>query len=78
MKFQENTTVKSKVKKITVINIANRDCRMLAIELNFWGVRSRVGIVWHHQYELPDDRLTKDIEVDPYCRDCNICEGMNW
>jgi hypothetical protein len=78
MKFQENTTVKSKVKKITAVNIACRDCRIIALELIFRGVKSRVGIVWHYQCELPDDRLPKNIEVDPRCRDCNIYEGMDW
>jgi hypothetical protein len=78
MEVQEIPQLKTNQKKITVINFASRDCRILAIELNLLRIRLRIGVLLSDVCEPQDDRQMRDISVDPPCRDCDIYEGMDW
>jgi hypothetical protein len=78
MKVQKTKQLKDKAKKITVINIAQRDCRIVAIELNLLEIRLRVGFRLDDAGESPEERNVENIAADARCRDCDIYEGMFW
>jgi hypothetical protein len=78
MKVQKTSQLESKPKKITAINIACRDCRIVGIGLSFLGIRLATGFVWHHAGEQHGDGNVESVAADPDCYDCDVYEGMRW
>jgi hypothetical protein len=78
MKVQKTSELESKPKKITAINIACRDFRIVGIGLNLFGIRLTMGFVLHDACEPDEADNVKGVAVDPPCRDCDIYEGMFW
>jgi hypothetical protein len=78
MKAFKIRQIEARTKKITLINISHRDCRIVGIGLNLFGIRLTTGFVFHETVVLPEDGKVADVEAELPCRDCDIYEGMFW